>query len=666
MGIVYEAEQSMGERVRSVAVKTLLPELSHDHVVVSRFIRECAVVASLEHPNTVRVYDFGKTPDGILYIAMEFVRGRPLGDLIAEGPIPLARCLGIVEQLCFALEEAHQQGIVHRDLKPENVILTERAGIHDFVKVLDFGIAMRSSQGGKHETKLTQQGMVLGTPPYMAPEQFSAESLDRTCDIYALAVIVYEMLNGRLPFEADTPWQWAHHHLSSTPDPFRVAVPAAVERVVFSGMSKLRQLRPQSTVEFLRQLQAAVAGEDGSAVVAQSRAVVKTEPSIALEPEGHTADAPGLRPWGNTEPPDSGATSGSHTHPARGQTREPTEGTPRWIEPAPRKTEREMPAMNAAGEGGARSYTATGAAPPVGAMVHVAGAALTPGSAAARGPSGIAARPAMPARRRKRRTWMWVSGLGLLLLAGAAAAAVVVYGDYFEDPMPPLPVTGAAVTDSSDPVLLAGDPSSLSFPQSVSDTQQPLTGSVRPTSPSPGAETKRTPNNALAKGGARGVATTGGPSASTPATTPASTSTDPSNPLPFPLPFPIPTGIIVNPFPPSTPAATTAAPAPTAAPTVQPATPSAAALAACTQATSLASSNMDAAVDQYQICQSGADAQSANRSRQTLAGIGRLRVAVLAKQGKCAEAQAVVTALSRIGAQARAQSALGGTSCAAP
>ena len=224
MGIVYVAEQQMGSTLRKVAVKTLHPHLSQDPSVLARFHRECGTVAQLEHPNTIKFYDFGATADGTLYIAMEFVKGKSLMDVIEEGPIAPARTLKIMKQVCGALDEAHKLGIIHRDLKPENIILTDRAGETDFVKVLDFGIAARTeSSDAQKEQKLTQQGMVLGTPPYMSPEQFTGKELDARSDIYSLGVMSYEMLTGRLPFEADTPWQWATQHMTAQPIPFDAA-----------------------------------------------------------------------------------------------------------------------------------------------------------------------------------------------------------------------------------------------------------------------------------------------------------------------------------------------------------------------------------------------------------------------------------------------------------
>jgi serine/threonine-protein kinase len=263
MGIVYVGEQQMGSTIRKVAVKTLHPHLSKDSNVLKRFHRECGTVAQLEHPNTIKVYDFGSTPDGTLYIAMEFVAGRPLSDVLqTEGKLSPERVIQIMRQICGALDEAHQMGVVHRDLKPDNIILTQRAGEQDFVKVLDFGIAARTeSADAAHEQKLTQQGTVLGTPPYMSPEQFTGKSLDRRSDVYSLGVMVYEMLTGKLPFEAETPWQWATQHMTAQPTPFEVAAPQlhiaeGMRQAILRSLSKEREQRQAGAGQFFAELSA--------------------------------------------------------------------------------------------------------------------------------------------------------------------------------------------------------------------------------------------------------------------------------------------------------------------------------------------------------------------------------------------------------------------------
>jgi serine/threonine-protein kinase len=260
MGKVYVGEQQMGSTVRKVAIKTLHAHLSKDPSVLQRFHRECGTVAQLEHPNTIKFFDFGATQDGTLYIAMEFVAGKPLSDTISRGALAPERVTKIMRQVCGALDEAHLQGIVHRDLKPDNIILTDRAGETDFVKVLDFGIAARRESGdAQKEQKLTQQGMVLGTPPYMSPEQFTGKALDARSDIYSLGVMSYEMLVGKLPFEADTPWQWATQHMSVQPTPFEVSAPSrdlpiGMRQAILKSLSKDREQRQASAREFFAEL----------------------------------------------------------------------------------------------------------------------------------------------------------------------------------------------------------------------------------------------------------------------------------------------------------------------------------------------------------------------------------------------------------------------------
>jgi eukaryotic-like serine/threonine-protein kinase len=274
MGKVYVGEQQMGTTVRKIAIKTLHAHLSKDPSVLARFHRECGTVAQLEHPNTIKFFDFGATNDGTLYIAMEFVAGKPLSDTIAkDGALAPERVIKIMRQVCGALDEAHMQGIIHRDLKPENLILTARAGETDFVKVLDFGIAARSeSADAQREQKLTQQGMVLGTPPYMSPEQFTGKALDVRSDIYSLGVMSYEMLTGKLPFEADTPWQWATQHMTVQPTPFEVSAPAkniphGMRDAILKSLNKDREQRQASARDFFAELSGGgrmtVTGETG-------------------------------------------------------------------------------------------------------------------------------------------------------------------------------------------------------------------------------------------------------------------------------------------------------------------------------------------------------------------------------------------------------------------
>jgi eukaryotic-like serine/threonine-protein kinase len=294
MGRVYLAEQQMGTNVRKVAVKTLQAQFAKDPQVLARFHRECGTVSELEHPNTIQFFDFGQTPDGQLYIAMEFVQGESVSDALKRGPMPADRAVGILAQVCGSLEEAHSRGVIHRDLKPDNIILTQRAGRPDFVKVLDFGIAKRSeAKDQAQEQKLTQQGMVLGTPPYMSPEQFTGKQLDARSDIYSLGVMAYEMLTGRLPFEADTPWQWATQHLTAQPLPFEslaaaASIPQPVKATIIRALAKEPDNRQSSVRQFYEEISGVTpiftptAGSGGTAAM----------PALAQAPGGSTAAMP--------------------------------------------------------------------------------------------------------------------------------------------------------------------------------------------------------------------------------------------------------------------------------------------------------------------------------------------------------------------------------------
>jgi serine/threonine-protein kinase len=256
MGCVYKGEQKLGNTIRKVAIKTLHEHLSHDPQILARFEREVGTVAGLQHPNTIQVFDFGKMDDGTLYIVMEFVEGKSVaGWLETTGAMEPARVVNILKQVCGSLEEAHGLGIVHRDLKPDNVVLCDKAGQHDWVEVLDFGIAKRSNETDEKEHKLTQQGMVLGTPPYMSPEQFTGKPVDRRSDIYSLAVMAYEMLTGGLPFNGNTAWEWATAHMTAQPRPLETfpvsgRIPPAMKAAILRGLEKDPLRRPQTVTEF--------------------------------------------------------------------------------------------------------------------------------------------------------------------------------------------------------------------------------------------------------------------------------------------------------------------------------------------------------------------------------------------------------------------------------
>jgi serine/threonine protein kinase len=255
MGRVYLAEQAVGTVQRRVAVKVLRKQLGRDKQLMSRFAREAETLVRLTHPNTVQLFDFGPLPDGTLALAMEYVKGHSLAFELHKGPLAVARAERMLTQICGALEEAHASGIVHRDLKPDNLLIADRVGQGDFVKVLDFGIAKVAEDGERKNTKLTQQGMIIGTPPYMSPEQFSGESIDARSDIYSLGVIAFEMLTGKLPFAANTPWEWASKHLTAKPELLspdtQRGFSFAHARAIEAALQKNPSDRPQTVQAFL-------------------------------------------------------------------------------------------------------------------------------------------------------------------------------------------------------------------------------------------------------------------------------------------------------------------------------------------------------------------------------------------------------------------------------
>ena len=225
MGAVYKAHQPAMNRF--VAVKILHPKLANRKDLVSRFRREARAMSHLEHPNTVRVLLYGELEDGSLYIVMEYLEGKNLNQTVRrEGPLPLERAVPILIQCCGALAEAHIAGIVHRDLKPENIFLTTNGGLIDYPKVLDFGLAKVTERELRPGSiMLTQEGMVFGTPEFMSPEQAQGKVLDARSDIYSLAVILYEALTGKLPFEAKTPMEYIQLHVTKPPIPIDERVP---------------------------------------------------------------------------------------------------------------------------------------------------------------------------------------------------------------------------------------------------------------------------------------------------------------------------------------------------------------------------------------------------------------------------------------------------------
>ncbi len=250
MAVVYEAYQPALQR--NVALKVLPPQFAHDQAFIERFRHEAIAAAKLHHPNIISIYDVGQTGD-LNYIVMELLEGTVLSSLIRQGPVPPARVSKIIEQVASALDYAHQQGFIHRDIKPSNIMV----GRNDHVTLMDFGIA-KALTGAR----LTQTGMVVGTPEYMSPEQVTGEELDHRTDVYALGIVAYEMLTGQAPFTGTTAsvlYKQAHE----PPPPLRAHVPGlspAIENVILRALAKRREERYATAGQFAQSLTAAVAG----------------------------------------------------------------------------------------------------------------------------------------------------------------------------------------------------------------------------------------------------------------------------------------------------------------------------------------------------------------------------------------------------------------------
>jgi tRNA A-37 threonylcarbamoyl transferase component Bud32 len=232
MGQVYEAEHLLLKR--KCALKVIHPEFSADDNALQRFENEVRATAQLTHPHTIEVYDFGQTKEGIFYFAMELLPGTDLGTLVASsGPLPASRAVHFVTQVCAALQEAHRRGMIHRDIKPANVFASQRGGIFDYTKLLDFGLVRRIDVDPG--TRITP-GIVAGTPGFMSPEQITKPGdVDVRTDIYAVAAVAYYLLTGRPPYAADSPLETMLdqvNHAPLAPSAIRPEVPADVESII--------------------------------------------------------------------------------------------------------------------------------------------------------------------------------------------------------------------------------------------------------------------------------------------------------------------------------------------------------------------------------------------------------------------------------------------------
>ena len=295
MGAVYRAKDTSLERL--VALKVMHPAMAVDPSFVSRFHREARAASRLDHPSSMRVIEFGEDPDGLLYIAMEYLEGRDLYKVMHEDwPLSDERIVGIMMQALSAVTMAHEMGVIHRDLKPENIMILDRKDDEgqDLVKVCDFGIAKLTDRDDEEndprspEHKVTTTGIVVGTPEYMSPEQARGERLDARSDLYAMGVILYQLLTGRTPFLGDTALSVVLKHISEPPAPpstIYAEVHKGLERVCLKALVKTRDGRYQTAREMRGAVKIAMAG--AAHPTSASDAPAALPPTLSEIPPAH-------------------------------------------------------------------------------------------------------------------------------------------------------------------------------------------------------------------------------------------------------------------------------------------------------------------------------------------------------------------------------------------
>jgi eukaryotic-like serine/threonine-protein kinase len=285
MATVYAARHKLVDR--PCAVKIMNPSFANNEVVRERFRREAKAAQRLAHPNIIEIFDQGETGDGSIYLVMERLEGETLADLLDRGPVPLERCLPILIQVARALARAHDLEVIHRDLKPENIFLATQDDGLQLVKLLDFGIA-RSMQ----DSRLTGSGEVFGTPQYMSPERITSIDAGPAADLYAVGVMLFEMLTGHLPFEAKDVASFFVKHLKEAPPSMRVhdpSVPGEIDELARELMAKDPKDRPVDAHRLHADL-LSIAGKlgvripsDPEVAVASSRQPARTLPPVAID-----------------------------------------------------------------------------------------------------------------------------------------------------------------------------------------------------------------------------------------------------------------------------------------------------------------------------------------------------------------------------------------------
>jgi len=306
MGTVYRAHE--GPMERDVAVKILHPQLRTSREQVGRFEREIKATARLRHPNTISVYGAGKTEDGRLYYVMQLLEeGQTLRDILEnEGCLSPDRVLRVLSQVAASLGEAHRAGIVHRDLKPDNIMLTSALGQADFVTVLDFGLAkLLNPEDGQ---KITADGALFGTPAYMAPEQGAGTAGTAASDVYGIGCIAYELLTGRPPYSAPTPFAVLMKHMNEPPPTWtpdqKASISGALRDLVDQMLSKDPEDRPTDGAT-VHNLMDAIASHSNPSIRlhgGDSQNVLRQESAPIARPAPPAAEPPSRPPKASLEP----------------------------------------------------------------------------------------------------------------------------------------------------------------------------------------------------------------------------------------------------------------------------------------------------------------------------------------------------------------------------
>jgi serine/threonine-protein kinase len=278
-GRVFLATQVLASTTRPVALEILRPDPAFDHELVPRFLQECEAMSLIEHPNVARIYDFGRTERGALYVAAELVNGKSLATVIDdEGALDSERALDRFAQICRGVARLHDRGIVHRGLGAASLMLVRDGAEPELVKLIDFGLGQTLVPSARGGGALSRAGTVSGRPPYMSPEQFMGGDVDVRTDVYALGVLAYELLTGMLPFDGDDLNDWAIQHVTAAPrrfdaTPTGARVPKWQRDAILRALSKDPAERPPSARALLREVSEP-----------RQRAVVSTPPPPSIRP----------------------------------------------------------------------------------------------------------------------------------------------------------------------------------------------------------------------------------------------------------------------------------------------------------------------------------------------------------------------------------------------